>query len=71
MDVANWICFSVGLIIISGAWTNWLIYHGDDRDGEDSALDYTSWVMFHIVFMKNRKAYRVFQITFLAGEVHL
>jgi hypothetical protein len=60
MDAANWICLSVGLVIILGAWTNWLNYHGDDRDGEDSVLDYTSWVLFHIVFMKNRKAYRAF-----------
>lgn len=60
MDVANWILLIIGLIVISGAWTNWMNYYGDERDGEDTPLDYTSWVFFHIVFMKNRKAYRAF-----------
>jgi len=60
MDGGNWFGLILGLVFIVGAWTNWLNYYGDERDGGYDPIDNTGWVLFYIIFRKNRKAYRVF-----------
>jgi len=59
MDFSAWMGLGLGVVLVVGAWTNWLNYAGDPEELNDSA-DYIGPFLFHYVFRKNRIAYRIF-----------
>ncbi|CAB5161730.1 hypothetical protein D3OALGA1CA_5099 [Olavius algarvensis associated proteobacterium Delta 3] len=59
MDFSAWMGLGLGVVLVVGAWTNWLNYTGDPEDLSQPSVD-TGAVLFHYVFRKNRKAYRIF-----------
>ena len=61
MESPGWIILGFGIVVIIGAWTNWLNYYGDERDvDDDHVVDYGCWALFRWVFRRNRKAFRIF-----------
>ena len=72
METQGWFGLGLGIAFIIGAWTNILNYTGDPDELGD-AVDTIGPFLFHFVFRKNRKAYRIFLycagIFFIVGSL--
>ena len=59
MEPIGWINLGIGMVIIVGAWTNWLNFSGD---GKHHGNDFHpgGWFIYTFICFSNPKAYRVF-----------